>query len=272
MKKYIVSILVASVFLIGAPFAVPKAMASDISIIDFINLLITIGVIAPDKIPAVNAYLTTLNNSVQTKGDITGPASLSVNEVGTWSITNKGNNTTYGVDWIGSSGFNVDTYQQGIVPNSQNSNTFTHSYSTSGIYTPQFYAKNNSTNTMIPLVDSGVEVRVGVPNAPIIYSISPTHGKVGTVVIVSGDNFTQYGNNVFLSLGELMGARGQVSNLTSTDGKTLSFVIPNIVFQPSEVATGSYITTKFGIYDINITNSNGSAYGKGNPIVFTVDN
>ncbi len=62
MKKYIISILVASVFLMGAPFVVPKASASDMSVRDFINLLIIIGVISPDKIPAVNAYLATLNN------------------------------------------------------------------------------------------------------------------------------------------------------------------------------------------------------------------
>jgi len=63
MKKYIVSFLVASIFLAGAPFAVKQASASDLSIRDFVNLLIIIGVIPADKIPAVNAFLATLDNS-----------------------------------------------------------------------------------------------------------------------------------------------------------------------------------------------------------------
>jgi hypothetical protein len=62
MKKYIVSILVASVFLIGTPFLVPKVSAADLNIRDFVNLLIAIGVITPDKLPMVNAFLATLNN------------------------------------------------------------------------------------------------------------------------------------------------------------------------------------------------------------------
>jgi hypothetical protein len=63
MKKYIVSFLVASIFLAGAPFAVKQASASDLSIRDFVNLLIIIGVIPADKVPAVNAYLATLDKT-----------------------------------------------------------------------------------------------------------------------------------------------------------------------------------------------------------------
>jgi len=66
MKKYIVSILVASVFLIGIPFLTQTAQASNLNIRDFINLLITIGVITQDKMPAVNAYLASLDNSKST--------------------------------------------------------------------------------------------------------------------------------------------------------------------------------------------------------------
>jgi hypothetical protein len=62
MKKYIISMLVASVFLISVPFLAPKASASDLNIRNFINLLVAIGVITPDKLPAVNAFLTTLDN------------------------------------------------------------------------------------------------------------------------------------------------------------------------------------------------------------------
>ena len=67
MKKYIVSGVVALVLLVSSFGVVNQASASDMSIKDFINLLITIGVIAPDKIPAVNAYLATLNNTATVK-------------------------------------------------------------------------------------------------------------------------------------------------------------------------------------------------------------
>lgn len=77
MKKYIISILVASVFLIGVPFVVPKASASDLSIRDFINLLIAIGVIAPDKISAVNAFLATLDKTNNSTQVVTLPTSQS---------------------------------------------------------------------------------------------------------------------------------------------------------------------------------------------------
>ena len=66
MKKYIVSFLVASVFLLGAPFAIQQVSASDMSIKDFINLLVTIGVITPDKMPAVNTFLASLDNKAPT--------------------------------------------------------------------------------------------------------------------------------------------------------------------------------------------------------------
>ncbi len=63
MKKYIISILVASVFLMGAPFAINSVSAQNLSIRDFINLLVAIGVITPEKMPAVNAYLATLDGA-----------------------------------------------------------------------------------------------------------------------------------------------------------------------------------------------------------------
>ena len=53
-------------FLIGAPFITPKASAADLNIRDFVNLLVAIGVISPDKMPAVNAFLATLDSSVST--------------------------------------------------------------------------------------------------------------------------------------------------------------------------------------------------------------
>jgi hypothetical protein len=66
MKKYIVSIVIASIFLIGAPFVVQKSLAAEMSIRDFINLLVIIGVIPQEKMSAVNSYLATLDKTPTT--------------------------------------------------------------------------------------------------------------------------------------------------------------------------------------------------------------
>lgn len=50
-------------FLIGIPFVNPKASAAELNIRDFVNLLVLIGIITPDKIPTVNAFLAALDNS-----------------------------------------------------------------------------------------------------------------------------------------------------------------------------------------------------------------
>ena len=76
MKKYIVSILITSVFLISTPLLTPTALAADMSIRDFINFLVIIGVITSDKMPAVNAYLASLDNNQATNSSpsISAPA------------------------------------------------------------------------------------------------------------------------------------------------------------------------------------------------------
>ena len=80
MKKYIVSILVASMFLIGAPFVVKLVSAQDLSLRDFINLLVAIGVITPDKMPAVNAFLANLDNNHGTTNPQTPANQNSINQ------------------------------------------------------------------------------------------------------------------------------------------------------------------------------------------------
>ncbi len=63
MKKYIISILIVSTFLISTPFISNTALASELSTRDFINLLVIIGVITPDKVPAVNIFLASLGQA-----------------------------------------------------------------------------------------------------------------------------------------------------------------------------------------------------------------
>jgi hypothetical protein len=94
MKKYIVYVLVVSMFLINLSFITPKALASDMSIRDFINLLVTIGVITTDKMPAVNTFLATLDNNVSSTSIQANVVSVVVNT----AINSSANNTSPYID------------------------------------------------------------------------------------------------------------------------------------------------------------------------------
>ncbi len=67
MKKYIISILVTSIFLLGTPFIMNQVSAQNLSIRDFINLLVAIGVIGPEKIPTIQVWLSNYEKSLNTQ-------------------------------------------------------------------------------------------------------------------------------------------------------------------------------------------------------------
>jgi len=70
MKKHLISVLVVLTLLVGAPFVVSKVSAAELTIRDLIQLLIAVGAIAQDKVPAVNAFLASYDNG----GNITTTA------------------------------------------------------------------------------------------------------------------------------------------------------------------------------------------------------
>lgn len=77
MKKYLISFLLSLVLFAGVPFSVNKVSAADLSTKDFINLLVLIGVIPVDKIPAVNLFLASLENQSNTPQNIIKPPTVS---------------------------------------------------------------------------------------------------------------------------------------------------------------------------------------------------
>ena len=66
MKKYFLPALIALVLLFGGTFTVNTALAKSMSIKDFVNLLILIGVIPTDRIAAVNAVVANLGAATST--------------------------------------------------------------------------------------------------------------------------------------------------------------------------------------------------------------
>ena len=56
--------------------------------------------------------------------------------------------------------------------------------------------------------------------SPTIRALSPKSGRVGTAVVITGSNFASSGNQVKFGL-------GYIGNLSSADGTTLRFVVPD---------------------------------------------
>ena len=107
-----------------------------------------------------------------------------------------------------------------------------------------------------------------VPIAPAIDSLQPNSGPVGTSVTVTGNGFTPTGNRV--KFGNLGVEDWSKYNLSSTDGKTLSFSVPagNYMSCWNTVpACGApSIGTAPGVYSVSVINANGVS----NVVTFTV--
>ncbi|HTR18751.1 MAG TPA: IPT/TIG domain-containing protein [Candidatus Paceibacterota bacterium] len=95
-----------------------------------------------------------------------------------------------------------------------------------------------------------------IPNTgtPVITYIAPQSGGVGTSVTIYGSGFTTNGNTVHFG-------NGIVTSLGSSDGRSLSFVVP------SQITGYGSQPLVLGTYQISVTNSNGAS---SNSMPFTV--
>lgn len=87
-----------------------------------------------------------------------------------------------------------------------------------------------------------------------ISSLSPTSGLVGTQVTITGSGFSEKGNRINFGY-------GVVPNLSSSDGRTLTFTVPTSLdplcrFSIPFCAIMSKLTTP-GTYPVAVTNANG---------------
>lgn len=114
------------------------------------------------------------------------------------------------------------------------------------------------------------------PTAPAISSLSPFSGPIGTKVVITGTGFTPTGNQVNFDTGVII-------DLSSADGKTLSFAVPDdrvplcAVTEPRCLLPAPYNPVKPGTYWVSVTNANGTSGGVSFGVtesvaaVFTVD-
>jgi len=105
---------------------------------------------------------------------------------------------------------------------------------------------------------------VASASVPVISSLNPSSGAVGTQVTIFGSNFTATGNSArFMDYAPVGG------NLSSTDGKTLQFTVPSLLYPncASGMACPQYVLSVTpGNYQITVTNANGTS----NSQTFTV--
>lgn len=106
---------------------------------------------------------------------ISGPQTLNVNQTGTWTVRTSGysvtgGNLSYSVDWG-----DVSYIPEQFHVVTQQSATFTHSYSHAGTYAPQFTATNEKGQT----AQTSITVKVGnTTTQPSITILSPNGGEV----------------------------------------------------------------------------------------------
>lgn len=94
----------------------------------------------------------------------------------------------------------------------------------------------------------------GCAQAPAIYSIVPNSATPGTTITVYGSGFSDRNNSVRVG-------NGVITNLFSSDGKTLSFVLPTTL----SGFNSQYATP--GTYNVTVTNADGRT---SNSVSFTI--
>lgn len=105
---------------------------------------------------------------------------------------------------------------------------------------------------------NGLQSQASNRNLPIISSISPASGPIGTYVTIKGSGFLKTGNTIYFKAPKSLipgpfEALYEFSNLTSLDGTTLSFVVPSILVQyiseagnvEKNVIPGEYLVSVF---------------------------
>lgn len=87
---------------------------------------------------------------------------------------------------------------------------------------------------------------------PLITSLSPSFGPHRARVIINGSGFTTTGNDINFG-----GVRCAITNLYSSDGRTLIFTIPDTPCAPGQSCLQKVIEP--GYYDISVTNVRGTS-------------
>lgn len=190
---------------------------------------------------------------------VEGPTSLAVGQQGSWTVrgsNSAGGNLSYSVLWgdetsQGNAAAFNDTYLQ--------STTFTHAYQRPGTYTARFTVRNNigrEVTSTITVVVAGNTTQ----NAPTLLSLSPTTGRFGNPILLTGTNFDRYNNIV--NFGNITRA---AIGIPSYDGQTLQFIPTG-----STCSADAYVCTMQMLADGNYPITVTTPLGTTNAITYTI--
>jgi peptidoglycan hydrolase-like protein with peptidoglycan-binding domain len=222
--------------------------------------------------------LPSMKSSVVISG-VSGPQKLNVNEEGTWTVTayDKNEGTlSYSVLW-GDESYLASTKNRATGSQPQQNATFTHSYMKSGVYKPTFTVTNNIVCVAYPCPNSAstsLSVNVGgiiVPTEenPVISSISPKSGVIGSEITISGSGFTATGNRI--KFGDTNSENNPKYSLKPNKivcfkypcPNSITFTVPSTYYVPCLESTPSCaIATRMvqsGTYEVSVINDNGTS-------------
>ncbi len=189
---------------------------------------------------------------------LNGPTTLATGQQGTWTVqvnNPSGSYLTVSVNWGDATVYGASaSAPQTLSTQGGTSITFTHTYYVNGTYTPTFtvsnaYGAQNSTSATV--VVSGQTV-----GAVSLSYLSPSAGRVGTQIVISGTGFSAYDNTVHFGVGGMQ-------HVSSVNGTTIAYTIPSYL-SPCDTQMGGYCAQYAqqvtpGTYPIYITNANGTS-------------
>ena len=217
---------------------------------------------------------------------VSGPQTLDVNQTGTWTVTasdKNGGTLSYSVFW----GDEVYAYPapmtSGASLPTQQSATFTHSYSQAGTYGPTFVVTNNIVCVRYPCPNSSASTSLSVNvgggssnTTPTISSLSSSSGVIGSQVTIIGNNFTTTGNKI--KFGDSGNENNPAYNLSTNDiacfrypcPESITFTVPSTYYVACHYSVPACeVATRMiqpGVYPVSVINANGTS----NSVNFTV--
>ena len=188
---------------------------------------------------------------------VTAPTSLTVGQVGTWSVSAydpENGPLTYSIRWGDEGSYSYPTYGSAALGAYTQSTTFTHSYSSQGTYTVVVTVKDQYGNT----TQSTASVQVGgtIYGSGVMRVLSPNGGESYTrgntaLISWSGGYST---NNVRITL----------THQCPAGMYCIALAYPNYVISNSTANSGSYIWT---VGNASLENGAGATVLSGNYIV-----
>jgi peptidoglycan hydrolase-like protein with peptidoglycan-binding domain len=183
---------------------------------------------------------------------IDSPTSLYIDQTGTWTVRAsdpEGRGLSYSVLW----GDESRIYPAAMSAQTSSfiqTSTFTHSYSSPGIYTATFVVRGQNGQTA--QLSSTVQV-TGTIVRPQITSVYPSEiHSFGTTVTIYGTGFTRNTNSINFN-----GVTSVATNVPSYDGTSLQFTVPATPCSPGLMC--AQVALNYGSYPITVTNEKGTS-------------